>query len=134
MWIHFQCNFLFRFIFCFKKKIKRGGVALCLSSLGRRNGEAFVRFESEEHRNFALKRNKHHIGLRYIEVYRASGKDFLDIAGGMRCLLLYYFVSVIISLIQKKMWLFTKYIDFGRKKIFLFLLLLLIFYFLLKAK
>ena len=58
-------------------------MALCLSSQGRRNGEAFVRFESEEHRNFALKRHKHHIGQRYIEVYRASGKDFLNIAGGM---------------------------------------------------
>lgn len=30
----------------------------------------------------ALKRHKHHIGSRYIEVYRASGEDFLAIAGG----------------------------------------------------
>ncbi|KMY94040.1 uncharacterized protein Dsimw501_GD25607, isoform E [Drosophila simulans] len=30
----------------------------------------------------ALKRHKHHIGTRYIEVYRASGEDFLAIAGG----------------------------------------------------
>ena len=64
-------------------KKKRGGVALCLSLQGRRNGEAYVRFENEEHRNFALKRHKHHIGQRYIEVYRASGKDFLNLAGGM---------------------------------------------------
>lgn len=30
----------------------------------------------------ALKRHKHHIGNRYIEVYRASGDDFLSVAGG----------------------------------------------------
>lgn len=60
----------------------RGGVALCLSPLGRRNGEALIRFVSQEHRDMALKRHKHHIGSRYIEVYRASGEDFLAIAGG----------------------------------------------------
>lgn len=61
---------------------KRGGVALCLSPQGRRNGEALVRFVSQEHRDMALKRHKHHIGNRYIEVYRASGEDFLAVAGG----------------------------------------------------
>lgn len=60
----------------------RGGVALCLSVQGRRNGEAMVRFTSQEHRDMALKRHKHHIGNRYIEVYRASGEDFLNVAGG----------------------------------------------------
>ena len=30
----------------------------------------------------ALKRHKHHIGNRYIEVYRATGEDFLSVAGG----------------------------------------------------
>lgn len=30
----------------------------------------------------ALKRHKHHIGARYIEVYRANGEDFLSVAGG----------------------------------------------------
>lgn len=33
----------------------------------------------------ALKRHKHHIGPRYIEVYRASGDDFLSVAGGSNC-------------------------------------------------
>lgn len=33
----------------------------------------------------ALKRHKHHIGPRYIEVYRASGEDFLSVAGGATC-------------------------------------------------
>lgn len=60
----------------------RGGVALCLSPQGRRNGEALVRFISQEHRDMALKRHRHHIGNRYIEVYRASGEDFLNVAGG----------------------------------------------------
>lgn len=62
--------------------ISKGGIALCLSSQGRRNGEALVRFINEEQRDLALNRHKHHIGQRYIEVYRASGKDFLNIAGG----------------------------------------------------
>ncbi|XP_021707093.1 RNA-binding protein fusilli isoform X3 [Aedes aegypti] len=62
--------------------VAKGGVALCLSPQGRRNGEALVRFVSQEHRDMALKRHKHHIGNRYIEVYRATGEDFLAVAGG----------------------------------------------------
>ena len=62
--------------------VYRGGVALCLSQQGRRNGEALIRFESKEHRDLALRKHKHHLGQRYIEVYRASGKDFLNVAGG----------------------------------------------------
>jgi len=65
--------------------VDRGGVALCLSQQGRRNGEALVRFESRELRTLALRRHKHHLGQRYVEVYRASGKDFLNIAGGESC-------------------------------------------------
>eukprot|EP00096_Caligus_rogercresseyi_P001636 TRINITY_DN1272_c0_g1_i1.p1 TRINITY_DN1272_c0_g1~~TRINITY_DN1272_c0_g1_i1.p1 ORF type:complete len:517 (+),score=134.00 TRINITY_DN1272_c0_g1_i1:384-1934(+) len=30
----------------------------------------------------ALRRHKHHLGSRYIEVYKASGDDFLSVAGG----------------------------------------------------
>ncbi|XP_076009926.1 epithelial splicing regulatory protein 1 isoform X2 [Genypterus blacodes] len=62
--------------------IAKGGAALCLNSQGRRNGEALVRFVSEEHRDLALQRHKHHMGNRYIEVYKATGEDFLKIAGG----------------------------------------------------
>ncbi|XP_053571183.1 epithelial splicing regulatory protein 1 isoform X1 [Bombina bombina] len=62
--------------------IAKGGAALCLNAQGRRNGEALVRFVSEEHRNLALQRHKHHMGNRYIEVYKATGEDFLKIAGG----------------------------------------------------
>lgn len=58
-------------------------MALCLSPQGRRNGEALVRFINQEHRDMALKRHKHHIGQRYIEVYRANGEDFVNVAGGM---------------------------------------------------
>lgn len=57
-------------------------MALCLSSQGRRNGEALVRFVTVEHRELALRRHKHHIGQRYIEVYKATGRDFLNVAGG----------------------------------------------------
>jgi epithelial splicing regulatory protein 1/2 len=39
--------------------IAPGGVALCLSSQGRRNGEALVLFDSVAHRDMALKRHKH---------------------------------------------------------------------------
>ena len=46
----------------------RGGIAFCLNTQGRRNGEAFIRFEKGEHRELALKRHKHHLGSRYIEV------------------------------------------------------------------
>ncbi|XP_055313922.1 RNA-binding protein fusilli isoform X2 [Sitodiplosis mosellana] len=62
--------------------VAKGGVALCLSPQGRRNGEALIRFVSQEHRDMALKRHKHHIGNRYIEVYRATGEDFINVAGG----------------------------------------------------
>ena len=58
------------------------GVALCLSPQGRRNGEALVLFESLAHRDMALRRHKHHIGNRYIEVYKATGEDFINVAGG----------------------------------------------------
>lgn len=86
----------------------RGGVALCLNAQGRRNGEALVRFINSEHRDLALERHKHHMGSRYIEVgsrctcfpslrccwwlnpillpspqvYKATGEEFLKIAGG----------------------------------------------------
>ena len=62
--------------------ISRGGVALCLSSQGRRNGEAIVLFDNAQHRDLGLKRHKHHIGNRYIEVYKATGEDFINVAGG----------------------------------------------------
>ncbi|XP_077375981.1 epithelial splicing regulatory protein 2 isoform X2 [Festucalex cinctus] len=62
--------------------IAKGGVALCLNAQGRRNGEALVRFINSEHRDLALERHKHHMGSRYIEVYKATGDEFLKIAGG----------------------------------------------------
>lgn len=41
-----------------------------------------IRFESKEHRDMALRKHKHHLGQRYIEVYKATGKDFVNVAGG----------------------------------------------------
>ncbi|XP_048372207.1 epithelial splicing regulatory protein 2 isoform X1 [Sphaerodactylus townsendi] len=62
--------------------IAKGGVALCLNAQGRRNGEALVRFVNSEQKDLALERHKHHMGSRYIEVYKATGEEFLKIAGG----------------------------------------------------
>lgn len=61
-----------------------------MSPQGRRNGEALVRFINQEHRDMALKRHKHHIGNRYIEVYKASGEDFINVAGGEQISTLQY--------------------------------------------
>lgn len=55
---------------------------MCLSAQGRRNGEALVVFESEEQRNMALRRHKHHIGARYIEVYKGTPKEFQSVTAG----------------------------------------------------
>jgi epithelial splicing regulatory protein 1/2 len=41
-----------------------------------------VLFENAAHRDMAIKRHKHHIGNRYIEVYKATGEDFISVAGG----------------------------------------------------
>ena len=73
---------LFKIIKIYNLNISRGGIAFCLSLQGRRNGEALIRFENEEQRDLALARHKHHIGMRYIEVYRASANDFVEIASG----------------------------------------------------
>jgi hypothetical protein len=62
--------------------IAPGGVALCLSQDGRRNGEAIVKFETRSHRELALQRHRQFLHNRYIEVYRATGDDFLKVAVG----------------------------------------------------
>ena len=80
----------------------RGGVALCLSQQGRRNGEALIRFESKEHRDLALRKHKHHLGQRYIEVYRASGKDFVDIAGGINFISCCVTLSLHLNLLKRR--------------------------------
>jgi hypothetical protein len=59
-----------------------GGIALCLSSEGRRNGEALVRFENAEQRELALQRHRKFLSSRYIEVYRATGEEFVQMAYG----------------------------------------------------
>uniref|UniRef100_A0A5F8GFK0 Epithelial splicing regulatory protein 2 n=1 Tax=Monodelphis domestica TaxID=13616 RepID=A0A5F8GFK0_MONDO len=45
-------------------------------------GPSLVRFVDSEQRDLSLERHKHHMGARYIEVYKASGEEFLKIAGG----------------------------------------------------
>ncbi|KAK6034633.1 hypothetical protein COOONC_27863 [Cooperia oncophora] len=46
-------------------EIAPGGIALCLSAEGRRNGEALVRFKTPEMRELALKRHRHFLLSRY---------------------------------------------------------------------
>ena len=52
-----------------------------------------VLFENISHRDMALRRHKHHIGNRYIEVYKATGEDFINVAGGKNALHRTYFQS-----------------------------------------
>ncbi|CAI2339339.1 unnamed protein product [Caenorhabditis sp. 36 PRJEB53466] len=59
-----------------------GGIALCLSSEGRRNGEVLVQFASQESRDLALKRHRNFLLSRYIEVYKAGLDEFLHVATG----------------------------------------------------
>ncbi|XP_063692528.1 epithelial splicing regulatory protein 2-like [Bolinopsis microptera] len=58
--------------------IVRGGVVLCLNPQNRRNGLAYVRFVSQEHRDMALQRHRHHLGNRYIEVFTATVQEFMS--------------------------------------------------------
>ncbi|KAF7234395.1 hypothetical protein EG68_11766 [Paragonimus skrjabini miyazakii] len=62
--------------------IAPGGISLVLSDIGRRNGEALVQFTQPDQRDLALRKHKHHMGQRYIEVYAANGRDFVAFAGG----------------------------------------------------
>nr|VZI38445.1 unnamed protein product [Spirometra erinaceieuropaei] len=62
--------------------IAPGGIALVLNKFGRRNGEALIRFTDREQRDLALRKHKHHMNQRYIEIYMAQGSDFIAVAGG----------------------------------------------------
>ncbi|KAM7536356.1 hypothetical protein Aperf_G00000080623 [Anoplocephala perfoliata] len=62
--------------------IAPGGIALVLSKAGRRNGEAVIRFTIPEQRDLALKKHKHHMDQRYIEIYAAESAEFVAVAGG----------------------------------------------------
>ena len=72
--------------FCWSKSDRvsrcRGGIALCLSPNGRRNGEAVVLFANPHQRDLALQRHRHHMENRYVEVYKGLPEDFQLITGG----------------------------------------------------
>ncbi|XP_044262601.1 heterogeneous nuclear ribonucleoprotein H-like [Tribolium madens] len=48
------------------------GIHMTSSREGRPSGEAFVEFESEEDLNVALRKDREHIGSRYIEVFKVN--------------------------------------------------------------
>uniref|UniRef100_A0A1I7RYA8 RRM domain-containing protein n=2 Tax=Bursaphelenchus xylophilus TaxID=6326 RepID=A0A1I7RYA8_BURXY len=62
--------------------IAPGGIALCLGNEGRRNGESLVCFECNSHRELAIKRHRKFLHNRYIEVYRSTAEEFLEVAVG----------------------------------------------------
>ena len=56
-------------------------------------------FESAPHRDMALRRHKHHIGNRYIEVYKATGEDFISVAGGECFLVTLFYLFIMMEYI-----------------------------------
>uniref|UniRef100_A0A5K3FD00 RRM domain-containing protein n=1 Tax=Mesocestoides corti TaxID=53468 RepID=A0A5K3FD00_MESCO len=62
--------------------IASGGIALVLSKAGRRSGEAVIRFTDREQRDLALRKHRHHMNHRYIEIYAARPAEFIAAAGG----------------------------------------------------
>ncbi|CAD5206818.1 unnamed protein product [Bursaphelenchus okinawaensis] len=62
--------------------IAPGGIALCLGNEGRRNGESLVCFECNSHRELAIRRHRKFLHNRYIEVYRSTAEEFLEVAVG----------------------------------------------------
>ncbi|XP_076458903.1 heterogeneous nuclear ribonucleoprotein F-like [Babylonia areolata] len=63
----------------------KAGIYLTQSKEGRPSGHAFVEFVSEDDLQRALKKNKEHLGNRYIEVFRCkkSEMDWVVKRGGM---------------------------------------------------
>ena len=59
-----------------------GGLVVCLSPHGCRNGEALACFKDKLLTELAIARHKHHMGKRYIEVYNELTEEFLDHTGG----------------------------------------------------
>lgn len=48
-----------------------GGMYFIINGIGRRTGEAVVVLENREQASLALKRDRHYLGKRYIEVRRS---------------------------------------------------------------
>ena len=46
-----------------------GGIVLGINAVGRRTGEATVALESKEQADLGLKRHKHYLNQRYVEVW-----------------------------------------------------------------
>ncbi len=61
-------NLCYKYIIIFCLFDISGGIVYRTNAIGRRTGEALVVLENEEQALLALKRNKHFMGKRYIEV------------------------------------------------------------------
>uniref|UniRef100_A0A3B4U355 G-rich RNA sequence binding factor 1 n=1 Tax=Seriola dumerili TaxID=41447 RepID=A0A3B4U355_SERDU len=58
--------------------IMENGITLITDYRGRRSGDAFVQFSSQESASQALQRDREVIGNRYIEVFRSSSSEILS--------------------------------------------------------
>jgi len=59
--------------------VLEGGVLICRGSDGRVTGEAYVQFGSEEDARRGLQRHKDQMGTRYIELFRSSKAELLNV-------------------------------------------------------
>lgn len=54
------------------------GVVFAVTSLGKPTGEAYVEFVTEQSQLEAMKKHKHHMGSRYIELFKSTKADLLQ--------------------------------------------------------
>lgn len=54
------------------------GIVFSVTSLGKPTGEAYVEFVSEDNQQEALKLHKHHMGSRYIELFKSTKADLMQ--------------------------------------------------------
>lgn len=73
--IPFSCNESDIAYFFSGLDIVEDGITIVINFRGRKTGEAFVQFVSQEVANQALQRDRELIGTRYIEVYSCSSED-----------------------------------------------------------
>ena len=65
-----------------------GGLVVCLSPHGRRNGEALACFKDKLLTELAIARHKHHMGKRYIEVHMSNKFTLLQHRNALHSIIL----------------------------------------------